>query len=147
MLGRLVDKGNTVIVIEHNLDVIKTADWVIDMGPEGGTGGGTVVATGTPEEVAAVPDSHTGRFLRHCPRPAPDREVGARKKAPAASRGRRCPPDRPIHGLEEHGRSPAAGGPGGAAKVPGRPGRPAAHDPRTAAHGGCGTGVGRVGAS
>ena len=59
----LVDKGNTVIVIEHNLDVIKSADWVIDMGPGGGAGGGTVVAQGTPEEVARVSESHTGRFL------------------------------------------------------------------------------------
>ena len=64
VLGRLVDQGNTVIVIEHNLDVIKTADWVVDMGPEGGSGGGTVVATGPPEQVAAVEGSHTGRFLR-----------------------------------------------------------------------------------
>jgi excinuclease ABC subunit A len=59
----LVDKGNTVIVIEHNLDVIKTADWIIDMGPEGGSGGGTVIATGTPEQVAKVSQSHTGKFL------------------------------------------------------------------------------------
>ncbi|WP_061300666.1 excinuclease ABC subunit UvrA [Herbidospora cretacea] len=64
VLERLVDAGNTVIVIEHNLDVIKTADWVIDMGPEGGSGGGRVVATGTPEDVALVDASHTGRFLR-----------------------------------------------------------------------------------
>ncbi|GIH99818.1 excinuclease ABC subunit UvrA [Planobispora takensis] len=64
VLGKLVDGGNTVIVIEHNLDVIKTADWIIDMGPEGGSKGGTVVATGTPEEVALVEASHTGRFLR-----------------------------------------------------------------------------------
>ena len=63
VLGRLVDAGNTVIVIEHNLDVIKTADWVVDLGPEGGTGGGLLVAEGTPEDVAAVPASHTGRFL------------------------------------------------------------------------------------
>ncbi|HEX6195312.1 MAG TPA: excinuclease ABC subunit UvrA [Jiangellaceae bacterium] len=63
VLQSLVDKGNTVIVIEHNLDVIKTADWLIDLGPEGGTGGGTVVATGTPEDVAQIPESHTGRFL------------------------------------------------------------------------------------
>ena len=63
VLQSLVDKGNTVIVIEHNLDVIKSADWVVDMGPEGGSGGGTVVATGTPEELASVPGSHTGRFL------------------------------------------------------------------------------------
>ena len=64
VLGRLVDQGNTVLVIEHNLDVIKTADWVIDLGPEGGSGGGTVVAEGTPEDVADNPGSHTGRFLR-----------------------------------------------------------------------------------
>ncbi|WP_062348524.1 excinuclease ABC subunit UvrA [Herbidospora yilanensis] len=64
VLERLVDAGNTVIVIEHNLDVIKTADWVIDMGPEGGSGGGRVVATGTPEDVALVDGSHTGSFLR-----------------------------------------------------------------------------------
>jgi excinuclease ABC subunit A len=63
VLQSLVDKGNTVIVIEHNLDVIKTADWVIDMGPEGGSGGGTVIAEGTPEEVAVASDSHTGGFL------------------------------------------------------------------------------------
>jgi excinuclease ABC subunit A len=64
VLEGLVDRGNTVIVIEHNLDVIKTADWIIDMGPEGGHKGGTVVATGTPEELAEVPESHTGAFLR-----------------------------------------------------------------------------------
>ncbi|MYU35113.1 excinuclease ABC subunit UvrA [Streptomyces sp. SID8358] len=64
VLSGLVDKGNTVIVIEHNLDVVKTADWVVDMGPEGGNGGGLVVAEGTPEEVAAVPGSHTGKFLQ-----------------------------------------------------------------------------------
>jgi len=64
VLHSLVDKGNTVIVIEHNLDVIKSADWIIDMGPEGGSGGGQVITEGTPEEVAAVAGSHTGRFLR-----------------------------------------------------------------------------------
>nr|WP_098482476.1 excinuclease ABC subunit UvrA [Georgenia soli] len=64
VLQGLVDKGNTVIVIEHNLDVIKNADWVIDMGPEGGSGGGTVVAAGTPEQVAEVEESFTGQFLR-----------------------------------------------------------------------------------
>ncbi|HEX2857473.1 MAG TPA: excinuclease ABC subunit UvrA [Propionibacteriaceae bacterium] len=63
VLGRLVDAGNTVVVIEHNLDVIKTADWVIDLGPEGGSRGGEVLVTGTPEEVAAHPDSFTGTFL------------------------------------------------------------------------------------
>jgi len=64
VLTRLVDNGNTVIVIEHNLDVIKSADWVIDLGPEGGSGGGTVVATGSPEEVAGVEKSYTGQFLK-----------------------------------------------------------------------------------
>jgi excinuclease ABC subunit A len=65
VLTRLVDNGNTVIVIEHNLDVIKTADWIIDLGPEGGAGGGTILATGTPEQVAKVPESYTGQFLKH----------------------------------------------------------------------------------
>ena len=64
VLGRLVDAGNTVLVIEHNLDVVKTADWIVDMGPGGGSHGGTVVAQGTPEVVAAHPDSHTGTFLK-----------------------------------------------------------------------------------
>jgi excinuclease ABC subunit A len=64
VLSRLVDQGNTVLIIEHNLDVIKTADWLIDLGPEGGSGGGSVVAEGSPEDVAAVDASHTGRFLR-----------------------------------------------------------------------------------
>jgi excinuclease ABC subunit A len=63
VLHQLRDAGNTIVVIEHNLDVIKTADWVIDMGPEGGGGGGQVVADGTPEDVAGNPASHTGRFL------------------------------------------------------------------------------------
>ena len=64
VLHELVEQGNTVIVIEHNLDVVKTADWIIDIGPEGGDGGGTVVACGTPEEVAEVRESHTGRYLK-----------------------------------------------------------------------------------
>lgn len=63
VLQRLVDAGNTVLVIEHNLDIIKAADYVVDLGPEGGDRGGTIVASGTPEEIAAVPESHTGRFL------------------------------------------------------------------------------------
>ncbi len=63
VLSRLVDQGNTVLVIEHNLDVVKTADWIIDLGPEGGAGGGTVVVEGPPEVVAATPDSYTGQFL------------------------------------------------------------------------------------
>ena len=63
VLHRLRDEGNTVVVIEHNLDVIKTADWVIDLGPEGGDRGGTILATGTPEDIAKAARSHTGRFL------------------------------------------------------------------------------------
>ena len=63
VLNGLVDQGNTVIVIEHNLDVIKTADWLIDLGPEGGSGGGEVVAEGTPEDVARCESSHTGQFI------------------------------------------------------------------------------------
>jgi excinuclease ABC subunit A len=63
VLHRLRDAGNTVVVIEHNLDVIKTADWVIDLGPEGGDGGGRIVAAGTPEQVAGVAASHTGQYL------------------------------------------------------------------------------------
>ena len=63
VLDNLVEQGNTVIVIEHNLDLIKSADWVIDMGPEGGDGGGTILAVGTPEQVAADPASVTGRYL------------------------------------------------------------------------------------
>ncbi|MYD43269.1 MAG: excinuclease ABC subunit UvrA [Gammaproteobacteria bacterium] len=70
VLQRLRDKGNTVIVIEHNLDVIKTADWVIDLGPEGGSGGGRVVATGTPEQLTQIDGSHTGQFLRAVLEPA-----------------------------------------------------------------------------
>jgi len=73
VLHSLVDRGNTVIVIEHNLDVIKTADWLIDMGPEGGSGGGIVVAEGTPESVAGVEASHTGRLLRKVLGPLPAR--------------------------------------------------------------------------
>ena len=63
VLHQLRDAGNTIVVIEHNLDVIKTADWLIDMGPEGGAGGGQVVGVGTPEAIAALPQSHTGRYL------------------------------------------------------------------------------------
>jgi excinuclease ABC subunit A len=88
VLQRLVDQGNSVVVIEHNLDVIKAADRLIDMGPEGGEEGGTVVATGTPEQVAAVEGSHTGRFLRELVTPAssngrPRKPAAPRKRAPA----------------------------------------------------------------
>ena len=86
MLQRLVDAGNTVVVIEHNLDVIKVADRLIDMGPEGGEEGGRVVATGTPEEVAAVAESHTGEFLRALVEPAaPKRSAARRRKVAAAA--------------------------------------------------------------
>ncbi len=83
VINGLVDKGNTVIVIEHNLDVIKTADWVIDMGPEGGAGGGTVVGQGTPEDIANVEASYTGRFLAEALAPAPltPKKAPARKRA------------------------------------------------------------------
>ena len=87
VLQGLVDKGNTVIVIEHNLDVIKSADWLVDMGPEGGNGGGTVVAIGTPEDVAQNPASYTGAFLGRVlgtalapTKPAPRRRAAQRKK-------------------------------------------------------------------
>ena len=86
VLQSLVDKGNSVLVIEHNLDVIKTADWVVDMGPEGGNRGGTVVATGTPEDIALVEASHTGGFLREIlgASPAPAARRPAKKAAAAA---------------------------------------------------------------
>ncbi|OZB11492.1 MAG: hypothetical protein B7X58_12305, partial [Marinobacter sp. 34-60-7] len=64
VLQRLRDHGNTIVVIEHNLDVIKTADWIVDLGPEGGSGGGQIIAEGTPEAVADNPASHTGRYLK-----------------------------------------------------------------------------------
>ena len=77
VLLRLRDEGNTIVVIEHNLDVIKTADWVIDLGPEGGAGGGQLVAAGTPEEVARMPQSHTGRYLRRVLQPDRSRRSAA----------------------------------------------------------------------
>ena len=88
MLHQLRDAGNTIVVIEHNLDVIKTADWVIDMGPEGGAGGGSVVAGGTPEEVAANPASYTGRYLK--PLLAPERAASAAAGACARRRALDC---------------------------------------------------------
>ena len=85
MLQRLVDAGNSVVVIEHNLDVIKTADQIIDLGPEGGEEGGRVVAAGTPEEVAAVEGSYTGAFLRQLVEPAAPRVRRSGKKRVAAA--------------------------------------------------------------
>jgi excinuclease ABC subunit A len=89
VLGRLVESGNTVVVIEHNLDVIKTADWVIDLGPEGGDKGGELIAAGTPEEVAAAPESATGQYLRHVlglpDHAAKPRRAASRRRVPATA--------------------------------------------------------------
>jgi excinuclease ABC subunit A len=87
VLQRLVDAGNTVVVIEHNLDVIKTADRIVDMGPEGGEEGGRLMAYGTPEEVAAVDASYTGLYLRSLVTPAGKRPARRRRaaKVPAAA--------------------------------------------------------------
>jgi excinuclease ABC subunit A len=101
VLDGLVDKGNTVIVIEHNLDVIKTADWVVDMGPEGGYAGGLIVAEGSPEQVAAIPASHTGKFLRDV---LGDRVSDA---APVTARGRTA---------ARKGAASGSGGSGGGAR-------------------------------
>ena len=107
VLHELVDQGNTVVVIEHNLEVVKTADWIIDLGPEGGDGGGEIVACGPPEDIVKVKASYTGRYLREVlerrPRAKENRRrnktaltfpVGNRKKARAAPRtsSRRVPP-------------------------------------------------------
>src|SRR5690606_13504534 len=86
VLHRLVEQGNSVVVIEHNLDVIKTADRILDMGPEGGEEGGQLIASGTPEEVAGVPDSYTGRFLAELVEPAaPKVRRRPRRAKPAAA--------------------------------------------------------------
>jgi excinuclease ABC subunit A len=85
MLGRLVENGNTVVVIEHNLDVIKTADRIIDLGPEGGEEGGVIVAEGTPEQVAATPGSHTGRFLSGIVTPKVTKRKQPRRRLAAAA--------------------------------------------------------------
>ena len=87
VLGRLVDAGNTVVVIEHNLDVIKSADWVIDLGPEGGAAGGDLVVAGTPEEVARTAASHTGRYLRQVLGPRRTEAARAKRREPAAVAG------------------------------------------------------------
>src|SRR5690606_32398448 len=83
VLHRLRDHGNTLVVIEHNLDVIKTADWIVDIGPEGGSGGGQIIATGTPEQAAEAPRSHTGKFL-----------------GPLLERDRKSGPATPLAGME-----------------------------------------------
>ena len=86
VLHELVDAGNTVVVIEHNLDVVKTADWVLDLGPEGGDGGGKLVAFGTPEAIAAIPESHTGRFLAETFRRQDERRAQRNKREKAAAK-------------------------------------------------------------
>jgi excinuclease ABC subunit A len=98
VLHRLRDEGNTVVVIEHNLDVIKTADWVIDLGPEGGEGGGTVIASGTPETIAGTEESWTGRFLR----PLLEREEAYSRGQPAspASSPEAVLPQRSLSGIQ-----------------------------------------------
>jgi excinuclease ABC subunit A len=89
MLQRLVDQGNTVVVIEHNLDVIKSADWVVDLGPEGGDEGGRVVAAGTPEELAGLPElSHTGQYLARALAAQASRSAAPEPKPRAARKAR-----------------------------------------------------------
>ncbi|MDP4917215.1 MAG: excinuclease ABC subunit UvrA, partial [Haliea sp.] len=84
VLHRLRDHGNTVVIIEHNLDVVKTADWLVDLGPEGGSGGGQIIATGTPEEVAETASSYTGQFLK----PLLARQAGSAGVEGKAAKGR-----------------------------------------------------------
>ncbi|HPG88661.1 MAG TPA: excinuclease ABC subunit A, partial [Hyphomicrobium sp.] len=81
VLHELADAGNTVVVIEHNLDVIKTADWIIDLGPEGGDGGGRIVAEGTPEDVAKVKESYTGKYLKDLLARRPSKSATPKKSA------------------------------------------------------------------
>ena len=94
MLNRLVDNGNTVLVIEHNLDVIKTADWIIDLGPEGGSGGGEIIAAGTPEEVAKNPRSFTGQHVK--PLLERDKQLRAAAARGNGSGGTKRAPKRPA---------------------------------------------------
>ena len=147
VLGRLVDGGNTVIVIEHNLDVIKTADWVIDLGPEGGSRGGDVIATGTPEEVAKVEESYTGQFLKKIPErlaPWPVRIGGVAGVADGHGRsGRRIGG---VAGVADgHGRSGRRiGGVAGVADGRGRPRHCRRTWPRWRSSGGLGWVIRRI---
>ncbi len=88
VLANLVEQGNTVVVIEHNLEVVKCSDWVIDLGPEGGEGGGRIVATGTPEDIARAEESHTGDYLEKVLDLRPSRKKGRRKTEPGRARRR-----------------------------------------------------------
>ncbi|MBA3067060.1 MAG: excinuclease ABC subunit UvrA [Hyphomonas sp.] len=94
VLHELVDAGNTVVVIEHNLDVVKTADWVLDLGPEGGDGGGKLIASGTPEDIAAIPQSHTGRFLAETFRRQDERRAQRSKRQKAAAKAAPAPDEK-----------------------------------------------------
>jgi excinuclease ABC subunit A len=87
VIHRLRDQGNTLAIIEHNLDVIKTADWIVDLGPEGGAGGGQIIATGSPEEVAANPDSVTGKYLIPLLKPAKKKQSAVRRRNPVYAAG------------------------------------------------------------
>jgi excinuclease ABC subunit A len=119
VLHQLRDAGNTIVIIEHNLDVIKTADWLIDMGPEGGAGGGTVVGVGTPEELAANPASHTGQMAPP-PTPAPGRRACAPSAGclrPRPAWRRRCAARWPT-GAGYRARSRRPGGPAGRGPLP-----------------------------
>ncbi|MBU4568896.1 MAG: ATP-binding cassette domain-containing protein, partial [Alphaproteobacteria bacterium] len=94
VLHELVDACNTVVVIEHNLDVVKTADWVLDLGPEGGDGGGKLIASGTPEDIAAIPQSHTGRFLAETFRRQDERRAQRSKRQKAAAKAAPAPDEK-----------------------------------------------------
>jgi len=127
VLSRLVDQGNTVIVIEHNLDVVKTADWIVDLGPEGGERGGRLVAEGTPEDVAATPASYTGQVLlpvleRAGHRVRPKRAARS-PVAPPATGGRGNGPARRTRAVKTNGRVKAGGTTAGAARAAPRPKR------------------------
>ena len=124
VLSRLVDQGNTVIVIEHNLDVVKSADWIIDLGPEGGDRGGSIVAEGTPEEVAAAPGSYTGEVLapllgiRRGPAKAPGRPARAAPRAKAKPKRAASARSGAKAAVRGAGRGSSAGQDGGSSAAP-----------------------------
>jgi len=108
VLHKLRDEGNTIVVIEHNLDVIKTADWVIDLGPEGGHRGGGIIAEGTPEELVAVAESHTGRFLAHVLDPSKAARKSTSSKASMTSKAERALPPRSDKAIKAAAKKAAA---------------------------------------